>query len=325
MYQFEDIIGQNHIVGHIQQAIKVGQISHAYIFEGEKGMGKKLISSTFAKTLQCKAGGLSPCNACDSCINFDGGNHPDIKFVKPTKKTGYGVSDIREQVNGDIHIKPYVYPYKIYIIDQAELLTVQAQNALLKTIEEPPSYVIIMLLTANNQSLLQTILSRCVKISMSPVSKKVIGDYLIARDNISDYESTIYASFARGNIGKALQLLEDETFSEIREKVILVFHEMVDQNTYRLMESAKEFDAYKDKVDVVFDVMLSWLRDLMVFKSTNEEKHLIHGDKYQTLMAQSENLSYNKISMLVDRIEETKSNFRLHANYQLSFETLFLL
>lgn len=325
MYHFDRIVGQDATVMHMQQAIVSKQVSHAYIIEGEAGMGKKLIASTFAKTLQCHEGGIAPCDACESCLNFKGGNHPDILYVQASKKTGYGVDDIREQVNGTIHVKPYNSPYKIYILDDADTLTAQAQNALLKTIEEPPSYGVIIFLVENSRHLLDTILSRCVKLTLSLVPKDQVSEYLIDYKDVPISEAGTYASFSRGNIGKALQLLQDIHFKEIREKIISIMDRIIEEDTYALLTDAKDMGAYKDKVDTVFDIMLSWLRDLMVLKSTRDEKHLIHGDKYKTLLLQSQLMSYNVISMLIERIEEIKRNFKLHANYQLSFETLFML
>jgi len=325
MYNFDDIIGQNLIISHMQQAIQSGKVSHAYILEGEIGMGKKLLAGAFAKALQCEKQGIDPCDSCESCLNYNHNNHPDIAYVIASNKTGYGVNDIREQVNGTIHTKPYNSKYKIYIIDQADTLTTQGQNALLKTIEEPPSYGIIILLVENSQNLLTTILSRCVKIMVSPVPKAQIFDYLKKREGISDYDANIYASFSRGNIGKALQLLEDESFKEIREFLIEIFEMIINKDTYNLLNAAKKMESYKGQINTVFDIMLSWLRDLMVLKTTKAEKYLIHLDKYKTLLKQSGHMSYNRISVLIERIEETKSNFRLHANFQLSFETLLLI
>lgn len=127
----------------------MGKVSHAYVISGGLGSGKKLIASTFAQTLQCEAGGVEPCGVCHSCVQAAGGNQPDIIWVGHEKPGSIGVDDIRDQLVSDMQIKPYSSPYKIYIIDEADKLTVAAQNAMLKTIEEPPAYGIVILL-ANN-------------------------------------------------------------------------------------------------------------------------------------------------------------------------------
>ncbi|MEI3523193.1 MAG: hypothetical protein V8Q36_03205 [Anaerotignum sp.] len=130
-----------------------GTVSHAYLLTGSSGSGKRLIADTFAKTLQCEAGGTEPCGHCRSCSAFDSGNHPDIVYVRPAKKT-LGVDDVREQILEDVSLKQYRYRYKIYIVEQADTMTVQAQNALLKTLEEPPAYAVFLLLAENQTAFL---------------------------------------------------------------------------------------------------------------------------------------------------------------------------
>ena len=171
--KFQDIIGQEQITGHLQNAIRMGKVSHAYIIQGEAGSGKKMLADIFATTLQCEEGGIEPCGRCQSCKQAISGNHPDIRHVIHEKAT-IGVDDIRLQLNNDIMVKPYSRPYKVYIIDEAEKMTEQAQNAMLKTIEEPPEYAVILLLTVNAKLLLPTILSRCILLNVRPVARGAI-------------------------------------------------------------------------------------------------------------------------------------------------------
>lgn len=143
------VLGQNHIIKHFEKAIKMGKISHAYIINGEEGSGKMRLAVYFAKALQCQEGvNGTACGQCKSCKQTDSGNQPDIKYITH-EKSGIGVDEIRERTNDDIVIKPYSDRYKVYIVPDSEKMTVQAQNALLKTIEEPPEYAIIILLTTN--------------------------------------------------------------------------------------------------------------------------------------------------------------------------------
>ena len=144
MYSFEEIVGHKEIIEGLQQGIKSKKVSHSYIFDGIEGIGKKTLAYAYAKTLQCLKEGISPCNECISCRSFDSGNHPDVFFIKSEKKN-LGVDEIREGILKEMEIKPYKYKYKIFIVENADNMTVQAQNALLKTIEEPPAYGIIIL------------------------------------------------------------------------------------------------------------------------------------------------------------------------------------
>ena len=215
MARFADVLGHEQTITHLKHAIQFHKVSHAYIINGEKGSGKKLLAGIFAQTLQCKKGGLEPCMECQSCKQSVSQNQPDIIRITHEKPGTISVEDIRQQLNGDILIKPYSSLYKIYIIDEAEKLTIQAQNALLKTIEEPPIYAVILLLTTNVGMLLPTIQSRCVTLHLKPVSSALIEKYLMEDLEIPDYYANICTAFAQGNVGKAKRLALSEDFKEM--------------------------------------------------------------------------------------------------------------
>ena len=173
---FQDILGHETIKEHFKKAIAVHKVSHAYILAGEAGMGRKSLANAFALTLLCEKGQTEPCLECHACKQVLSGNHPDLIYVTHEKPASIGVDDIREQINDTIQIRPYSANYKIYIVDEAEKMTVQAQNALLKTIEEPPAYAVILLLTTNPDGFLPTILSRCVQLKLKPLPDSMISD-----------------------------------------------------------------------------------------------------------------------------------------------------
>ena len=185
MAGFHDIIGHDDIIRHLKNAIETGKVSHSYIFTGEPGSGKKLLAGTFAAALQCESGESEPCMTCDSCKKVIGKNHPDIITVTHEKPGSISIDEVRDQVVRDVDIKPYCSPYKIYIIPDAEMMTVQAQNAILKTIEEPPEYAVIMLLTSNIDSLLPTIRSRCVRLDLKVVDDSLVKEYLMEHEDAS--------------------------------------------------------------------------------------------------------------------------------------------
>ena len=134
MLAFQDILGHDTIKRHFQKAIELHKVSHAYILAGEAGMGRKSLAHAFALTLLCEKGKSQPCMSCHACKQVLSGNHPDLIHVTHEKPSSIGVDDIREQINDTIMIRPYSSYYKVYIVDEAEKMTVQAQNALLKTI-----------------------------------------------------------------------------------------------------------------------------------------------------------------------------------------------
>ena len=200
MKTFREIIGHEQIKDHMQTAVRNHKVSHAYILSGEAGMGKKTLAEAFAMTLLCEQDGIEPCMECHACKQVLSGSHPDLVYVTHEKPNTIGVEDIRTQINDTIMVRPYSSYYKIYIVDEAEKMTQQAQNALLKTIEEPPAYAIIMLLTANEGMLLPTIKSRCVTLTMKPVPLPLIRQYLMEELQIPDYRADICAAFSQGNV-----------------------------------------------------------------------------------------------------------------------------
>ena len=198
MADINDILGNERVKEHFIAAVHHKKISHAYIIEGDKGSGKKMLASAFSKILQCetrqKTEEERACNQCESCIQMENKDHPDVIWVSHEKAGVISVGEIREQVVNTVDIMPYKGPYKIYIIDEAEKMNVAAQNAILKTIEEPPEYAIIFLLTTNRGAFLDTILSRCILLETKPVSGKMIERYLGERYKIPEEE----AEFASG-------------------------------------------------------------------------------------------------------------------------------
>lgn len=156
------------------------------------------------RALQCEKEGTDGCGECKSCHQADDHNHPDIIYVSHEKPNNISVDDIRTQLNNDIVIKPYSSKYKIYIVDEAEKMNQQAQNALLKTIEEPPAYAVIMLLTTNADSFLQTIRSRCITLNMKSVKDEVIKAYLMNEKHIPDYQADIVPHLHRASSERLL-------------------------------------------------------------------------------------------------------------------------
>ena len=252
MAGFDDIIGHEQIIEHLQNAIELKKVSHAYIINGEKGAGKMLIADAFALTLQCEKQERIPCLKCHSCKQALSGNHPDIIHVSHEKPGTISVEEIRTQLNNDILIKPYSSPKKIYIIDEADKLTVQAQNALLKTIEEPPEYGVVILITNNADALLPTILSRCVVLNIKPVKDSVIKRYLMERLKVPDYKADLSIAFARGNVGKAVALASSENFDMIKKDALDMLKYLEDMEIHEVVAWVKKTADYKLEINDFF-------------------------------------------------------------------------
>ena len=324
MSTFADIYGHDKIKEHLQKSIELDKVSHAYIFNGGLGAGKKTIAKLFAKTLQCEKHGIEPCNECHSCKQALSGNHPDIIRVTHEKPATIGVEDIRTGVNDDIIIKPYSSDWKIYIISEAEKMTVQAQNALLKTLEEPPAYAVIILLTSNIDSMLSTILSRCVVLNMKPVKDEIIKKYLMEEIHVPDYKADVCTAFARGNLGKAKALAASEEFDNIKTEAVSLLKYIHDMEITDIMSAIKKINDYKIDINDYLDILSVWYRDVLLFKATNDANQLIFKDELQYIKKIANQSAYEGIEIILDALEKAKSRLRANVNFDLTMELLLL-
>lgn len=324
MARFEDIIGQEQIKEHLQNALSTGKVSHAYIINGEKFAGKEFIAKVFAMALQCQAGEVNPCQECHACKQALSDNQPDIIKVTHEKPNAISVDDIRAQINNDVAIKPYSSPYKIYIMNEAEKMTVQAQNAILKTLEEPPEYAVILLLTSNVNSLLPTILSRCVVLNMKPVSDSLVRKYLMEQMQIPDYKAEVCVAFARGNIGKARLLASSEDFENVKGEAVSLLKYIQDMELHEIIAAIKKINDYKLEINDYLDIIAIWYRDVLLFKATNDVNHLVFREEIQTLRNIARRSSYEGIESVIEALQKAKKRLDANVNFELTMELLML-
>lgn len=321
---FKDVVGHRDIIQYIQDAVAKNKVSHAYILNGQRGSGKKMLAKLFAMTLQCESGNSEPCGMCRSCIQASHNNQPDIITVKHEKPSSIGVDDVREQLNGDIMIKPYSSPYKVYIVPEADLMTVQAQNAILKTIEEPPEYAVILLLTENADSLLPTIRSRCVMLKLRNIKDKLVKKYLIEQLHIPDYQAELCAAFAQGNIGRATMLATSESFNEIKEEAIQLMKYIDEMELYEIVSAIKSISKYKLQIEDYLDIMMIWYRDVLLYKATKDVGGLVFSDQLKFIKAKASKSSYEGIERIIESIEKAKARLKANVNFDLLMELMLL-
>lgn len=336
MAGFKDILGHEQIITHLQNAVTMDKVSHAYIINGPDKSGKMMLAEAFAQTLQCEklpetiaasegdSRAVEPCMECHSCKQAVGKNQPDIIYVRHEKSNTISVDDIRTQVNNDIVIKPYSSRYKIYIVDEAEKMNVQAQNALLKTIEEPPAYAIILLLTTNADTFLPTILSRCVTLSIKAVADDKIKKFLMSKYQVPDYQADICVAFAQGNVGKAIQLAASDDFNELKASVLQLIKRLKDIDLYEMGEAVKQISEYKLTINDYFDLMMIWYRDVLLFKATGDVNGLIFKDEVYDIKRQAEKSSYNGIEEILKALQKAQMRLNANVNFDLVIELLLL-
>lgn len=324
MARFQDVVGHNDIIQYMKTAVEQQKVSHAYILNGERGAGKKMLARLFAMTLQCESGGSEPCGECRACKQADSDNHPDIITLTHEKPGTISVDDIRQQINGDIMIKPYSGPYKIYIIPGADMMTVQAQNALLKTIEEPPEYAVIFLLTENEFSLLETIRSRCVVLKLRNIKNTLIKKYLMEQYKVPDYQAEVCAAFAQGNMGKAINLATSEHFNEIKEEAVQLLKYIDDMELHEIVAAIKEIGKYKLEITDYLDIITVWYRDILIYKATKDIDQVVFSDQLKFIKEKAAKSSYEGIELILQSIERAKARIKANVNFDLLMELLLL-
>ena len=214
---FENILGNQKNKEILEKSIKINKTSHSYIFWGTEGIGKKMIAKEFAKKILCLQKENQNCT-CKSCIEFDSDNNPDFQLLEPNDGK-IKIEQIRE-MQRKIAEKPIISNSKVYIINNSDTMTTEAQNCLLKTLEEPPEYITIILICSNEDNLLSTIKSRCTRMHFEPISENEIRDYI--KQNYSEQEISNNIIFlAQGSIGKVLELSKNKNIYENIENILL--------------------------------------------------------------------------------------------------------
>lgn len=324
MLELKEILGHEPIKEHFFNAVLTGNISHAYILSGEAGMGKKSLANAFALALLCEKGQADPCRQCHACKQVMSGNHPDLIYVTHEKPASIGVDDVRRQINDTIQVKPYSSAHKIYIVDEAEKMTVQAQNALLKTIEEPPAYAVILLLTTNAEAFLPTILSRCVQLKLKPLKDGEVKGYLVSRMGVELSQAEIYTAFARGNLGKAIHLADSEDFRHLYGELLDLLKNLKKSDISELLERIRKMK--EDKLDIhqCLDFMQMWYRDVLMYKTTKDINLLIFKDEFSTVNAMSTVSGYEGLERILTAIDKARIRLDANVNMELVMELLLL-
>ena len=321
MPQIKPLIGNKKNIEHLLKAAKKGKLSHAYIINGEEGSGKKTLAAYIATALLCDNSKEAPCGTCPACIKAATNNHPDIIWATHEKESVLKVDEVRDQIIYDIDTPPYYGPYKIYIIQDAQLLNENGQNALLKTIEEPPEYALIFLLTDNADGFLETIRSRCVRLDMEKLPAPAIIKELMNMGT-GQAKAKDAAAYAKGNLGLAIDLSSESETARIREQITNNLKRIENLDAFEIYESAQEYD--KVNAETAFKVILIWYRDILKLKATNNDSDLYNDKDKAVVRRQAEKLSFESINKIIDDIKAADDKIKNSVKAEAVFESLFL-
>lgn len=309
---FSCLYGHETIKKRLGLAITQDKISNAYVFEGNPGVGKKLCANIFAKALVCESEN-PPCGVCSLCVQANAGTLPDIiTLKKDADKTQIGVDNVREQVISEVYIKPRNARRKIFIIEQGDILSIEAQNALLKVLEEPPEYVTFIICVTSKEKLLPTVLSRSQTVSFFPLSADVVEQYI--KDNEKDTtDAKTIAKLARGSIGMAKDLLFDESkMARIEKSIKCILN--LSKNSLYVREMTDFLTEEKENITEVLDYCLTFLRDCVLLKSGLSE-NIIFSDYISDMRVFTQNLRKKELIRAFDILSELKISLSQNLNF----------
>ena len=289
---FDEIIGNDKIKEALEKTVNENKVSHSYMFVGIDGIGKQLVAKKFAQAILCTKETEKSCNQCKSCIEFMSNNHPDFLYLEPDGNS-IKIEQIR-YLQRKIQEKPIISNKKVYIINDADKMTTEAQNCLLKTLEEPPEYGTIILIGSNENAFLNTIKSRCMKISFRPIESKYIKQYMEKIYDMKNISQNMLEAF-QGSIGKAINLKDKKEQYENIEKMI---ERLNKTDMTELIKLGEPLYQAKGEIINILDYM-----NIILLKLAKE------------------NTQYAKC---INIIEDTKKRLKQNANYDMCIDNMIL-
>lgn len=319
---FNSLLGQSAAIRILKDELDSGRIHHAYLFIGKDGVGKKTLALEFAKAVHCQNGGNEACDQCLSCRKIDHSNHPDHRIIGIEEGDTIKIDQIRD-LQRDMAYKPYESERKIFIIDDADRLTPEAANSLLKTLEEPPQYGIIILLAEELDKLLPTVISRCQKIQLNIIAAGIIEKELKKNGYNSDMAKLI-ASLADGSMGRAISLIEDDNFLSKRKDIIESLYKLPKLNAVDIFNFADDvISLLKDKdFFSIFHLILTWYRDIILY-NLGYDKGIVNYDYIDLIESSCQDYSLEELISIVELVNTIKRYIHSNVRKDLALQVMF--
>ncbi len=327
------IIGHEGVLAFLTHSLKSGRMSHAYLFIGPRHVGKMAAAIHLAKAVSCQNEDEKPCQSCSQCLRVDSGQHVDVQVISTSDdgelvqgSTRIGIGKVRElQKAASLH--PYEGPYRVFIINEAELLSNEAANSLLKTLEEPPPQVLLVLLTTNEDAVLPTIRSRCSKIELRPMSVVRLSEILAAKFSVDKEKAELLARLSEGCPGWAVTAIQDENILETRINTLNRLAELSELGLEGRFRYAVELAAIhsqdRQRGRLILGQWLSWWRDLLLVKGS-AMRSVTNTHMIRHLQEQSRRYSLDDIQRFIHRLINTQADLERNVNARMVVELLML-
>ncbi len=310
---FKQVVGQEEAIRILAGSIKSSRLPHALLFTGPDGVGKGLVAKELAKLLNCQKGASDPCDRCQPCKKIEGFNHPDVGLIEPTGSS-IGIGQIR-WLRSQINLMPYEGRYKVYIIKHADLMTEEAQNALLKTLEEPPGRSLLILVSSNPTSLLPTIRSRCQVLKFRSLDSERIKEVLTSRYDIKPDKAHFLAHLADGGLGKVISLQDEDVLARKNEVIDHVDYVIRTKGSIDWTGESKEEIAHR------LEILIDWFRDLLASKEGSNET-LINIDRKEELSRAKDRYSAQRLIDIIEQLNQTRDFIMQNVNPKIALDVM---
>ncbi len=325
---FSEIAGHESQKEFLRNSVRKDRVAHAYLFSGPKGIGKKLVAKGFAELINCAENRTEDGECgCVSCVKIRKGVNPDVLVFEFSNEKTIKVDHIRDDIEHLVYLTPYENPYKVFIIDDAHRMNFNAQNAFLKTLEEPPQNSVIILLTTIADLLMPTIRSRCQVVSFQPLETKVVRE-IVEKERPETSNPELMARMSGGSAAKALDM--EENYIRKRNEYIDCLLAVRREKPVTLFDSVENLrneikQGGQEELNIIFDIFSSWLRDSVVLKVSGNQENIVNIDLLDHLNKYSERRNVEELVGKFATLEQTMTRIaKNNANVEISLENLLL-
>ena len=318
---FKEIIGNQRPVRLLQKAILTDHLPQAYLFRGPEGVGKRRVAITLAKALNCEEGREDCCDKCLACRKTEDSNHPDVSVLCPEGQ--FIRIDAIRRLQRSLSYRPYEGKRRVCLLDGADRMTAESANALLKTLEEPPPDTLLILLAAETERLLPTIVSRCQQVRFTSLPIDQMVEALTRRLSIEEAEAKTVAELSQGSLGKALQLFDNEVWVK-RPTIIQSLMDLPSRDVQWAFATAESVSDFGEGLPLVFPIMISWYRDLIIWKEQKDVDRLINQDFQEQIRDTAGTVSRRSLVRRIEAISQTAKALDRNVNRLLAMESLML-
>jgi len=302
-------------------ALSAERLHHAYLFVGPDGIGKRTAAIAVAKAIHCEESIEDFCGICVNCARISDGNHPDVRLIQPLPdKKEISIQQIRE-IERELNFRSFSGKRKIAVIDPATLMNLSAQNALLKTLEEPPADSVIVLIAPNSGGLLPTVRSRCVRLNFSPLGRHEVAAYLDSQTVTMRNDSESLAAMSMGSIGLALKLKKEELFEKRRDWA-KTLSSLKPGDYHSAMAAAEDLGEDRDGTLSFLGWAESWYRDLLVYQATHRSDELVNLDMLPEIERQVATIKLDRLHLSMQKASSAAAGIQRNLNRRMILEDL---